>query len=215
MLEHGELVGDFRSTQDRDKWPLGIVQEPRQHGFLALEEQPGVGRQQLRHTHGRGVRAVSRAEGVVDEEIAEPGQVRGEISVVGLLARIEAEVLDHEDVARLQGRGGAFHLRTGDRGNRGNPLPEELAQPTRDRSHGIRRICFSLRSPEMRRQDDRRPSVQQVLNRRQRRSDAGVVGHFTVAQRHIEIDPHQRSLAVHVGLGDRSLWHGAVLRAAP
>ena len=74
MLEHGELVGDFRPTEDSDEGPLGIVQQPRERCFLALEEQPGIGRQQIRHADGRSVCTVRGAEGVIDEEItrAEP-----------------------------------------------------------------------------------------------------------------------------------------------
>ena len=49
---------------------------------------------------------------------------------------------------------------------------------------------------------DRRPSVKQVLNRRQSCPDAGIVAHFAIMQGHVEIDPHQRSLAANVGLGD-------------
>ena len=166
MLEHGELVGNLRAAQDSDEGSLGIVQEPREHRFLALEEQPRVARQQLRHADSRGMGAVSGAESVVDEEIAEPGQAGGELRIVGFLAGLEARVLEEQDIAGVEGARRAFRLGTGDNGDRGNVLPEQLAQPSRDWSHGIGGIRLPLRPPQVRCQHDRRASVQQIPNRR-------------------------------------------------
>src|SRR5688572_6458690 len=98
MLEHGELVGDFCPAQDGDERPLWIVEEPRERGLLALEEQPGIGRQEVRHTDGRGMRAVSGPERVVDEEVTEPGQAGGEMRVVDLFAGLETRVFEQKDI---------------------------------------------------------------------------------------------------------------------
>ena len=54
----------------------------------------------------RGVRAVRRAEGVVDVDVGERRELPGERGVVRLLARVEAEVLEEEDAARRQRRDG-------------------------------------------------------------------------------------------------------------
>ena len=47
--------------------------------------------------------AVRRREGVVDEDVAERGQLRDKIRIVALLARMKAGVLQAQDVARLHG----------------------------------------------------------------------------------------------------------------
>ena len=50
--------------------PLDLAEQPAEMLELGEQEQPGVGGQQLRDADRRGVRAVRRAEGVVDEEVA-------------------------------------------------------------------------------------------------------------------------------------------------
>ena len=71
---------------------------------LALHEQAGVGRQELGDADGRGVRAVGRAEGVVDVDVGVRGELRRELRVVGLLLGVEAQVLEQEHLARSQAR---------------------------------------------------------------------------------------------------------------
>ena len=82
------------------KGGVGIVADGRQLDDLALEQQAGVGRQQVRHPLGRRVGAVRGAEGVVDVELGELGELGRELGVVLLLAGLEAAVLEHEHVAR-------------------------------------------------------------------------------------------------------------------
>ena len=48
------------------------------------------------------MRAVRGAERVVDVDVAQLGQVRGEGRIVGFLARVETQVLDHHDLAGLE-----------------------------------------------------------------------------------------------------------------
>ncbi len=56
----------------------------------------------LRDPRGRGVRAVRRAEGVVDVEVAERGELFGEPVVVLLLLLVEAQVFEQQHVAVIQ-----------------------------------------------------------------------------------------------------------------
>ena len=53
----------------------------------------------LRHAERAGVLAVGGAEGVVDVDVAELGELRGEVGVVLLLVLVEAEVLQQQHVA--------------------------------------------------------------------------------------------------------------------
>ena len=56
----------------------GVVEDALQRLDLALEQEPGRARQQLRDAVRRGVRAVRGAERVVDVDVAERGVARGE-----------------------------------------------------------------------------------------------------------------------------------------
>ena len=64
---------------------------------LGEEEQAGVGREQVRHRLGRRVRAMRRAEGVVDVEVAAVGELAGEALVILRLPRVEPRVLEDMD----------------------------------------------------------------------------------------------------------------------
>ncbi len=79
-----------------------VLEQAGEVADLALHEQARVGRQDLRHADGGGVGAVRRAEGVVDVDVAVAGQRGGEVRVVGLLLRVEAEVLEEQQLTRLQ-----------------------------------------------------------------------------------------------------------------
>src|SRR3954451_19811131 len=146
------------------------------------------------YADSRGVRSVGGPKGIVDEEIAKSSQSGGELRIIGFFAGLEARILEQEDVARAQGVGGAFCFGANDDAERAYRLPEKLAQLARYWSHGICGVGLPLRPPEMCRQHNRRTSGKQVLNRGQCCSDASVVGHFAIAQGHVEIDPDQRSL---------------------
>ena len=70
---------------------------------LALEQQPrGTLGHQPRDALGRGVRAVRGAEGVVDVHVGELRQRRRELGVVARLARLVADVLEHQHVAGVE-----------------------------------------------------------------------------------------------------------------
>ena len=74
------------------------------HDDLLFHQQAGDRGQEVRDAFGRGVRAVRRAEGVVDEHVAQAGQLAGEAGVVGFLFGVKAHVLEQHDVARRRAR---------------------------------------------------------------------------------------------------------------
>ena len=96
---------------------------------LVEQQQPGVGGQEVGDGLRRGVRAMRRAERVVDVEVAAVGELAREALVVGRLARVEARVLEHVDAL----------------------VGQELAQPRRDRRHRVlRAVLLGLRPAEVR-----------------------------------------------------------------
>ena len=202
------LSETFAPPRTAMKGARGSCRRRRERGLFALKKQTGVARQQIRDADSRGMGAMSGAERVVDEEIAEPGQAGGEI---GSLAsspdskRVFSSRRTRRDCSR-GGRASASGPATAETVATGRP--SSSLSRARNWADGIRGVRLPLRPPQMRREHDRRASVQQVLNRGQRGANAGVVGHFAFAQGHVEIDPDQRSLTANVGLGDRPLRHG-------
>ncbi len=62
----------------------------------------------LRDPGGGRVGAVRGAEGIIDVDVAESGEVPGEGWVIFGFARVEADVLQHHDVAVLHGLDGGL-----------------------------------------------------------------------------------------------------------
>jgi hypothetical protein len=158
---------------------------------------------------GAGVGAVRGAERVVDVEVGEVGQRGGELRIVRLLLGVEAEVLEHQQVARTQLLDG--HLDSGSERVAGHPhrAAEELAEAVGDRLQAESVVHLALRPPEMAGEDDGRPTLQQVHDRRQAGANAGVVGDPPVVERDVEVGTQEDALARNVDITDRQLVHVA------
>ena len=93
VLQHAELARHLGAANHGGKRARGVVERVAERRQLLLHEQPGDGGQVRGHAHGRGVRAVRGAEGVIHVEIAQGGQSAGEGRVIGFLLGVEAQVL--------------------------------------------------------------------------------------------------------------------------
>ncbi len=179
--QDADLVVDLGPADDRHERAIRIVDEPSELPELPLEQEPRIGREEMCHTLGRGVRAMGRAEGVVHEQVSSVGELPGERRVVRRLAGMEAGVLEH---------GEAF-------------VRKQLAQPRLDGSHPIG-IVVALRPAEMRADDDVHGApFEQQPQRRQRRPDPCVVRDATVLERHVQVDADEDALSGDVGVADR------------
>src|SRR6202022_3941070 len=89
--------------------------------------------QELGHSDHRGVRTVGGREGVVDEDLAQLSQLPSEVSVVGLLARVEADVLEQQELSPAEaaggGPGGLADAVLGER----HLSAQQVAEPVRNR----------------------------------------------------------------------------------
>ena len=160
VLEHGELVVDLGAARDQDERSLDLAEQAAEVLELGEQQQPRVGGQEVRDRLGRAVRAMRRAERVVDVEIVAVRELAGVPRVVPRLAGVEAGVLEHAQ-----------------------PLVgHETAQPLLDRSHRERRpVVVGLRPPEVRADvTAAAPRSSSRLQRRERRPDPRVVGDLAV-----------------------------------
>ena len=149
------------------------------------------------------MRAMRHRERVVDEDVAERGELIDEGGVVAFFPGVEARVLQAQDVARLH-RVDRRHglLAHAILGERHRPF-EHLRNRRRQRLQRLGRIA-SFRTPEMGQQDHLAALVGDLADGRSDALDAGGVRDFAVLDRDVEIDAHEHAFAPEVGLIERA-----------
>ena len=95
VLEHCQLVVDLGAAGDEHERMLDVAEQPAEMIELGEEQQPRVGRQEVRDGLGRAVGAMRRAERVVHVEVVAVRELARIPLVVLRLARVEAGVLEH------------------------------------------------------------------------------------------------------------------------
>jgi hypothetical protein len=129
-VDDPDLVGHLDTADHHHERPRRAVQQAREGVQLGLQQQPRRRRQLLRDSHRGGVRAVHRPEGVLHEQVGVGGQLGREAGIVGLLARVEAQVLEHPQLALLIAEG--------------DLAPKQLGQPLRHRPQRQLRLGLAL-----------------------------------------------------------------------
>ena len=168
---------------------------------------------------GRGVGAVGGAEGVVDVEVAEGGELFGELGVICLFFGVEAEVFEKEGLAgfELGGElGGEFADAVGGEGyvfRRSEDVVEELAEAVDDGAERERRDGFALGTAEVGAEDDLGFVTDGVLDGGDGFADAGVVedvggaGGGVGGEGDVEVDTDEDALVSQVEVADGKLGH--------
>ena len=198
VLEQRDLGRDLRAADHRHHRPLGIAERLVEMGEFLLHRAPGRGRQQMRDAFGRRVRAMRGAERVVDEDVAEFGDLLREGRIVLLFAGMEARVLQKKDIAVLQLRDGRFRdvadaiVRERDR------TPNGLRQRRRDRLQRHGRHDLALRPVEVGQHDHARALFRQLADRGRLAVDAQRVGDLAVLHRHVQVGADEDALSLHV-----------------
>ena len=179
VLEHGQLVVDLGAAGDEHERMLDLAEQPAEVVELREEQQPCVGRQEVRDGLGRAVGAVRRPERVVDVEVVAVRELACIPLVVLRLARIEAGVLEHAHPV----------------------VRDELAQPLLDRcDRELVPVLVRPRTPQVRaHRDGCRAAVEQQLEGRGRGSDPRVVGDRAAVERDVEVGADENALSLHLG----------------
>ena len=134
------------------------------------------------------------AEGVVDEDIAESGELLGEGGVVGLLFGVEAEVFKQEGLAGLEVAGELGGDLSDAIGGEGDVLVvaddvvEECAEAVDDgaEAHALDGLAFG--TAQVRGEDDLGLVAEGVLDGGDGLADARVVGDDAVFEGNVEVD---------------------------
>ena len=167
----------------------------RQHLDFAEEQTSAGVRQQARRADDRRVISMGCTEGLVHVHISEFGQIGAKRRVALGLAGLEAQVLEHQDIAGRGGRHERLHTGAGDGGRQEDLEIEQLAETLGHRRHRVAGIGLPLRSAEMPARDDDRVTVAQPLDRGERGGDAEVVVDVPVGHGNVEVDAHERPRA--------------------
>jgi len=212
VFDDVDLVGDFRAAEDRDERALRSANRVGQVLDFLFDEETADARfagHRFRNGDHRSVGAVAGAERVVDVNVGEGGEFRGEFGVALLFARLETEVFENDDVA--VGQRGDFRFRVGADGV-GREVDfrvrKEFAETNRRRFQRVFGVRFVLRTAEVAHQNDLTAAFEDGFDRRERHTDAAIVGDVPVfVERDVEIDANQNLLTGDVDVSDRFFRH--------
>ena len=153
-LDDADLVGHFRAAEDGDEGTHGVLHRTAQELELLLDEKAADGdgsKAVLRDARGGGVRAMRGAEGVVDVDVTEIGELLAKLLAVLLLARVETGVLEQHALAVLERRDLLVSVLAHEVGGESNLAGEDLGKPVGDGLQGellgvvFERFCDILR----------------------------------------------------------------------
>ena len=206
VVHESQLVGDLGASENGPDRTLRLVEDAAERRQLPRHEQSRHRRAQVPGDGlDRGVRAVGGGERVVDVDLGQSGQGLGECRVVVLLFRMEAQVLEHQELARPEGVGRRLDLGSDAVRRQRHGLTEELGESRRRGPERVLGIGLALGAPEMRGEDHRRPGIEAMTNRRQGRGNPRVVGDARAVERDIEVHPKKDPLICKVDLFDAHL----------
>src|SRR6267378_4992030 len=147
---------------------------------------------------------MGRAERVVHVEVEPRRELLGERRIVLFLLGMEADVLEHQDIARVHRADGFLDAWTYRVVEKRNLAFGDLRESLRDgpeRELGV----GPFGTPEVRDQPERRAALDKSAEGGKRRADARVVGDLAALERHVEVDAHQYALSADVGVPDGPL----------
>ena len=130
-------------------------------------------------------------ESVVYIKVGKTGQLLGKVLVVGFLFRMKAQILLGRHFGGF--RSNALRTKPNILGKRVF-LIEQHAQALSDRFQTHLRIWLSLRPPQVRSQNQPRPLLQCIFDRRQSLSNAGLISNQPILERNVEVYAHEDTL---------------------
>jgi hypothetical protein len=214
VVDDADLVGDLGAADDGDEGLVGFGEGLAHVGELFLHEEAGGGfLDEVGDAFGGGVGAVCAAEGVVDVDVAEGGELFAEGGVVGLFFGVEAEVFEQEWLAGFEVGGHlAGDLADAVRGEGyvfvvAEDVVEEGAEVVDEgaKAHGLDGLAF--RAAEVGAENDFGFVAEGVLDGGEGLADAGVVGDDAVFEGDVEVDADEYALVGEIQIANGELWH--------
>ena len=179
---------------------------------LALHQETGVRGQVVGDTDRRRVGAVCRAEGVIHEDLAIARERLRVFLLVRLLFRVEAQVLEHHHLARLEPRNRVPRADAQRVARDRHRHPQQPGETLRHRPKPSGLNDLALRPAEVAHQHDGRAVLEQVDDRGIARADPRVVLDLAVLDRDVEVDANEDALALRIEVSDGLLFQVFGLR---
>ncbi len=207
MVEHADLRRNLGAADNRDDRRPGIVHDATEHLELARHQLAGNRRQEMRDAFGGRMRTMRGAEGVVDVDVRECREPASERRIVRLLAGSKRTF---SSIPTSPSRSEATMLwalspTTSDASR--TSVTEQAAQTRGDSTETEAVIDSSLRTAEVRNDDDARSASAQRLDGGERLANAAVVDDRTVTHRHVEILAQEHPFAMDVDVVHGRLVH--------
>ena len=193
--QHVELGRDLGPADDRGHRRFGITQRGVERLQFGFHRAARIGREVMRQALGGRMRAVRRAERIVDVEVAMRGHAPREFGIVGFLARPEADIVEQADIAIAEDADRLFDDGPHHLGDEHDLLVQHLLDIALHEAGAHGREALALGTPVMREQQDLGTLFGEFEDGRLDRLDARNVGGRTILHRQVEIDAYQRDLA--------------------
>ena len=211
MIENADLGGNLGTADDSDEGALGLGEDTGQRVDLLLKQEAGDCGQVSGGAHDGTLGTVSGAEGIENEDVTIGSELLGDLGVVLLLTLVETDVLENEDLTRLDGGDSLSSLLAIRVGNKSNVKARELSELLGDRLKGELRLeAGTLGAAEVAHEDDASVVLNEVVDGGQGSLDTGGVANDAILDRHVEVNADENALAVDIDVADGLLGKGHV-----
>ena len=154
---------------------------------------------------------MSGAEGIENEDVAIGSELLGDLGIVLLLTLVKTDVLENEDLARLDGGDSLSSLLAVGVGDKGNVETRELSEFLGDGLEGQLGLeAGALGTAEVAHEDDASVVLNEIVDGGQGSLDAGGVANDAILDRHVKVNADENALAVDIDVADGLLGKGHV-----
>ena len=211
MIENANLGGNLGTADDSDEGALGLGEDAGQRVDLLLEQEASDCGQVSGGAHNGTLGAVSGTEGIEDEDVAIGSEDLGDLGIVLLLTLVKTDVLENEDLARLDGGDSLSSLLAVGVGDEGNIETRELSKLLGDGLEGQLGLeAGAFGTAEVAHEDDASIVLNEIVDGGQGSLDAGGVANDAILDRHVEVNADENALAVDIDVADGLLGKGHV-----
>ena len=139
-------------------------------------------------------------KGVTDIDITKRGKLRRKCRIIGLLARLKAQVFQHHNIAILHDRHRIPRTCAGNISHHRHIAFQQRGQRRCHRSHRHVRHLLALWPAEMCQDHQTRARLEQRNQPRKHAPDTRVITNRTIDKRHIQIEPDKASFASRIDI---------------
>ena len=154
---------------------------------------------------------MSRAKSVKNKDVTIRSKGLGDLGIVLFLTLVKTDVLENEDLARLDGGDSLSSLLAVGVGDKGNVETRELSELLGDGLEGQLGLeAGALGTAEVAHEDDASVVLNEVVDGGQGSLDTGGVANDAILDRHVKVNADENALSVDIDVADGLLGKGHV-----